>query len=153
MLDCRLEVCHIVEANWADLSAYDQDLIISGCAHRSDFRFSPEDPWRLICCIVIDDNQMHSIVVMSRTQNLIGNCAFRLRPRFKNMNACDSLYSCTLLQCAQHHEYLFRELICLIEFNWSGGLSCFTVLEKQLFVFFNHLLYDWARFHHEFFQL
>jgi hypothetical protein len=41
----------------------------------------------------------------------------------------------------------------LIEFNWSGGLSCFTVLEKQLFVFFNHLLYDWARFHHEFFQL
>lgn len=67
------------------------------------------------------------------------------------MNACDSLDVRTLLQRAQHHQNLIRELVCLIEFNGAGSLSCLSVLEEQLFILLYHLLYDRARFHHEFF--
>jgi hypothetical protein len=41
----------------------------------------------------------------------------------------------------------------LIEFNGAGSLSCLSVLEEQLFILLYHLLYDRARFHHEFFYL
>lgn len=67
------------------------------------------------------------------------------------MDACDSLDGRTLLQRAQHHQNLIWKLVCLIEFNGTGSLSCLSVLEEKLFILLYHLLYDRARFHHEFF--
>ena len=89
---CRFEICHIIQTNWANFSAQNQNLIITWRTHLSNFRFSPQDPQNLICCSTIHYHQVNDIIVVTWTHNFISDCTLRLWHRLKNMHTSNPLY-------------------------------------------------------------